>query len=142
MIYALAHALDEWAPGKKRSRWDYSTDDHTLQEIIDTGPKYFARCFHLLRVGDLVHIVTADHRRATLIVDYIDERSHDVAFSVEREHDDQPVLAKAEQLAYRWRGPRGGGHSIVDAAGALVQSGYATKDDALRALANMMDKAA
>lgn len=142
MIYALSHELDEWAPGKNRSRWDFTTANHTLQEIVDTGPKYFARCFHMLRSGDLVHVMSADHRRATLIIDHIDDRTHDVAFSIEREHDDQPILAKTEEIAYRWRGPRGGGHSIVDAGGNVLQSGFPSKDEALRHIANLRDKAA
>lgn len=142
MLYALSHDLDEWGPGKRRSRWDYQTDNHTLQDIVDTGPKYFGRCYLLLREGDILNVVTADHRRATLIIDHIDSRTHDVAFSIEREHNDQPILAKTEELAYRWRGPRGGGHSIVDAGGNLVQNNFASKDEALRAIANLTDKAA
>lgn len=142
MIYALSLDLDEWGPGKTRSRWDYKTDHHTLQEIVDTGPQYFSRCYKHLRPTDILHVMTADHRRATLVIDYIDQRTHEVAFSIEREHDDQPILAKAEVLAYRWRGPRGGGHSIVDAAGAVIQKDFVSKDEALRALANLNDKVA
>lgn len=142
MIYALPNQLDEWAPGKFRSRWDFQTNDHTLQDIVDTGDTYFARCFLNLRAGDLVTLYTADHRRATIIIDHIDAATHKVAFSIEREHDDQPIVPKAELFAYRWRGPRGGGHSIVDAAGVVLQSGFPSKDDALRHIANLMDKAA
>lgn len=142
MLYAQPNELDEWGPGKFRSRWDFKTSNHTLQEIVDTADKYFSRCFLSLRAGDIVTVFTADHRRATLVIDHIDTRTHDVAFSIEREHDDQPILAKSEELAYRWRGPRGGGHSIVDSSGAVMQSGFASKEEALRRIANLNEKAA
>lgn len=141
MIYALPSELDEWAPGKFRSRWDFQTANHTLQEIVDTGDAYFSRCFLTLRAGDIVSVFTADHLRATIVIDHIDPATHKVAFSIEREHDDQPILPKVELFAYRWRGPRGGGHSIVDATGAVMQSGFPSKDEALRQMANMVDKA-
>lgn len=142
MLFALPIELDEWGPGKFRSRWDYQTVNHTLQEIVDAGDSYFSRCFLSLRAGDLVSVFTADHRRATLIIDHVDQQTHKVAFSIEREHDDQPIVPKTEEYAYRWRGPRGGGHSVVDGTGAVLQSGFASKEDALRKIANLMEKAA
>jgi len=142
MLYAQPNELDEWGPGKFRSRWDFKTSNHTLQEIVDTGDRYFARCYLSLRAGDILSVVTADHRRATIIIDHIDERTHGVAFSIEREHDDQPIVPKTEEYAYRWRGPRGGGHCIVDGSGAIIKTDIASKDDAIRQIANLKDKAA
>ena len=84
------------------------TTPHKRSSIQPTGT---SRCYLNLAAGDLVSVFTADHRRATIIIDHIDPATHKVAFSIEREHDDQPILPKVELFAYRWRGPRGGGHS-------------------------------
>ena len=58
-IAAKIADLDEWGPGKTRSRYDYDTSEHLFAEIRQMGPEYFGRyCWARLRPGDV--ILTSD----------------------------------------------------------------------------------
>lgn len=139
MIYAQITNLDEWAAGRKRSRWDYSTDDHLIEEILKQGETYFSRCCRSLRQGDIIHVTDAAQNRVTFLVDTVDSEARKVALSIDIEHAAQPVVPHGEAFTVRWRGPRGGLFCILDDKGEIYERDIATKVEAERKVANLLE---
>lgn len=144
-VQANAKGLFMWADGTHRARYDYDTDEHVLSEILNDT--YFGVFAHRLREGDQIHITDAAKERVTVLCDHVDKDARRIMLSVEVEHRTQPVMTlqgekgekSAPAYAYRWRGPRGGSHCIVDANGEIVHRDLQSKADAERVLQNMLE---
>lgn len=53
MLQANSRDLGQHANGRWRTDWHYRTN-HSLEQILEIGDKYWAQCVHLLRAGDLI----------------------------------------------------------------------------------------
>lgn len=141
---AARHAdLDEWGPGKTRSRYDYDARDHLFSEIKQMGAEYFGRfCWDRLRSGDIVYLTDAASKRYTLIVGVVDQSAKKVWFDVDREHVDEVVIGDDEVYTVRWRGSRGGRWCVVEHGGKVVARDLESREAAQRAQAIMIERAA
>lgn len=129
--------LTEWAPGQIRSRYDYDVGDHLISEILEAGELYFHQVAHMLRAGDIVYVTDAAGKRATLIVNWVDQVKRTVAFDLDISHDERPVVTAA--YAVRWRGPRGGKFCVVNATGKVVARDCESREEAERRIANLVE---
>jgi hypothetical protein len=137
--FANPRDLTEWSPGAKRSRWDYDAPDHTLDEMIEMGDRYFTNCVHMLRALDLVYVTDASAKRATIVINLVDRVRNTVIWDIDVAHAEHIVMPKTQALAIRWRGPRGGRFAIVDKDGAVVAKDMQSREEAERRLAMMTE---
>jgi hypothetical protein len=103
------------------------------------GNRLFARVTHMLRAGDLIYVTDGANARATFIVNWVDTTAHAVAWDIDATHREEIVTSAAQPYALRWRGVRGGGFAIVDAAGKIIARDIPSRDEANRRLANMIE---
>ena len=137
-ISAHPSNLTEWSPGQIRSRYDYDVGDHLLDEIIEMGERYFHQVAHMLRSGDILYVTDAAGKRATLIINWVDEVKRNVAFDLDISHAERPVMGAAT-YAVRWRGPRGGKFTIFDVDGKIIARDFESRAEADRRIANLIE---
>ncbi len=141
-IAAKIADLDEWGPGKTRSRYDYDTSEHLFAEIRQMGPEYFGRyCWARLRPGDVIYLTDAAGKRFTLITNIVDPSAHKVWYDVEREHDEDSILGEDEPYTIRWRGARGGRWCVIGPDNKVESRDHLTREAAQRVLLNLKDAA-
>jgi hypothetical protein len=132
-VQANRNDLIIWAGSRTHGRYDYDSNDHLFAEMQNAG--YFGTCYDLLKAGDYVHVVDANHEAHDIRIDEVDDEDKTVSFSLISKHHFTPVAARADDtgLAVRWKGPK---HkfAVIDASGAIVSSGHAEKSDAEREL--------
>ena len=136
-----------WGLHTNRGRFDYTSADHLLSEMMNDS--YFGVLLGSvqLQTGDLIYVIDGAMEEAILRVDgvYKDERR--VQLSLREVHAFKPAMqteAAAAPAAYtvRFRGNRGGKWSILDAEGKAVEKGYETRGEAERRLANILEQKA
>lgn len=132
--------LTEWSAGQNRSRWDYDPPDHTLEDMIAAGDTYFRTVGYLLRSGDLVYVTDAAGKRATLIINIVDQVRGKVAWDLDATHTEKTVVNEGQAYTIRNRGRAR--FSILDRDGKVIIADMASRDEAERELANLTRKAA
>lgn len=123
--------LHTWSSGVKRSRHDYDTPDHLIEEMM--SETYFSDCYRRVSPGDLIYVTDAANQRMTLLVNDIDPVTRAVKFSVEMYHTDKPVTANpthADGLSVRFRGPRGGQWCVMGGDGKVLRAGMKSRQEA------------
>lgn len=100
----------------------YKSSQHLHSDM--EHPKYFAVIRERIREGDQIYAIDAAMEFKTYVVETIDREAAEVHLSVLQTQKAVPIMAEGEKYAYRWRGPRGGGHCIVDADGKVVQGDF------------------
>ncbi len=122
-----------------RSRWDYFSADHSLQDMATA--KYFRTVMGLFKPGDLVHVIDKNEDEALIRIQYVDPELSEVGIAIER-----PVLYEPVDGDYQIRhaGGRGRGtrYQIVDPDGKVVMDNIAGKKTAERELDEIRQMAA
>lgn len=131
MLKAREKYLHTWASGVKRSRHDYDSPEHLIEEMM--SEIYFSDCHMRFSPGDLIYVTDAANQRVTLLINDVDKVTRAVKFSVELYHTDKPITANPDSpdgLSVRWRGPRGGLFCILDAEGKVIRAGLKSRQEA------------
>lgn len=131
-VQAYRQYLTEWSAGSVRSRWDYDPPDHSIEDMIAMGDRYFSTVTDLLRHGDLIYVTDANNRRATLVVNFVDLDDRRVAWDIDATHSEQIILQPNQDYCIRHRGR--GRYVIVDKEGRLVKNEIMSRDEAERML--------
>jgi len=109
--------------------WAYKSDQHLHSEM--EHPKYFGMIRARLVAGDHIYATDAAMNYKTYMIDHVDQEAQEVRLSVLTVHTAVPVMAEDEgEHTWRWRGPRGGGHCIVDAKGEVVTADFPSREQA------------
>ena len=137
-IQANPHHFDEWGMGKTRSRWDYDCPDYTLDDMMAAGERYFRSMTTTLRSGDIVHITDSNNKRASIIINIVDDVKKTVAWDLDIIHGEKIVVPPGTDYAIRHRGR--GMFAIIDRKGEIVQGNIASRDEAERRLANLLER--
>lgn len=133
VYFANPAEFSTWAPartGGARSRHDYDSTDHKLEEMMSES--YFSTLIGEMEQGDLVWITDAEGEQVVVKIDWIDSKQRRVGFSVQERIKDNPV-AGSDGLAIKNRGPRGGFWCLLDAKGDVIQRDMRSRDEAERA---------
>lgn len=128
VLRANERGLMQWSGAAQRARYDYISENHLIDDMLNDF--YFGGCWATLRKGDLITITDAEDKMITVRVDDIDRASLRASLSIIERLSVVPVIDKTDNslgIAYRWRGPRGGGHSIVT-ADAVIAINFASKE--------------
>lgn len=143
-MQARLQDLEQWGLNTGRGRFDYTSQDHLLSEMMN---EHYFGCLIgsvKLQAGDLIHITDGAMVEAVVRVDgvYKDERR--VQTSLREVHAFKPAMqshatSEAATLTIRFKGNRGGKWSVLDAEGAVVEKGYETRGEAERRLANILE---
>jgi hypothetical protein len=139
-IQANRHHLHGWSQGAIRTRWDYDSPDFMLDDMIAAGDQLFRACVDLFRSGDIVYVTDAANKRATMIINVIDSVRNTVAWDLDATHSEKIVIAPGQAYTIRQRGRSG--FILLDKAGKVIVQGMASREEAERKLASLMEKAA
>ena len=139
-LRALRNDLTLWSGSSaRRGRYDLDCRDHKLSEILNED---YLGDIDFLQAGDYIWITDCFDQIMTVRVDLIDKQARKCYLSrIDRLYAIPVVELKEELpddpgLTYRFRGPRGGGHSVMTAAGEVFATGFDNRVDAERCIAN------
>lgn len=130
-LFAMRQNLSTWATSAKRSRHDYDSDNHLLDEMMHT--RYWGTIIDLIEPGDIIHITDGAGSQAEIRIDWKRDGEMTVGYSFIREIEEQPVLSNAG-FSLKFRGNRGGYWCIVNAEGDVVEGNIIDKRDAMKRL--------
>lgn len=128
----------------KRGRFDYDTPDFRMQEMVNDT--FFGDCWSILKPGDYITVTDCEDQVITVRVDLVDKHARKVFLSKMERIYAMPVVEIDEDLpddpglVYRYRSPRGGGHSIVTKSGAVFAINFDTRVEAERTIANCYEE--
>ena len=143
-LVARREDLTDWSTTTKRVRWDYDSEDHLLEEMLDQ--KYWTSVAvgdnevrsHGIKRGDIVHITDAAQEQCVIRINHVDLAGGRVMFSVQERIVDRPILiasGKAGAYYVKWRGPRGRYWCIMDGnTNAVVEPDFRSQAEALERL--------
>jgi hypothetical protein len=133
VLFANPAKFSTWAPartGNGRSRHDYDSDEHKLDEMLNET--YWATLIGDMVPGDLVWVSDAEKAKAVLYIDWVDSKLRRVGLSIQERISERGIVGE-DGLSVKNRGPRGGFWSVMDAKGNVVQGDMRTREEAERA---------
>jgi hypothetical protein len=112
------------------AQWAYKSRDHLLKDM--EHPKYFAAFHQRLESGDHIVCIDGAMEMRTYVVDYIDKEAGVVQMSVLHHMELRPIMQEGAELQWKWRGPRGGGHCIVDQNNKVIERDFNSRQSAIQ----------
>ena len=136
-IQANRHHLHAWSHGATRTRWDYDSPDFMIEDMVSAGDQLFRACADLFRSGDIIYVTDAANKRATMIINVIDLVRNLVAWDLDATHAEK-IVTGGQAYTIRQRGRSG--FVLLDDAGKVIKQAMASREEAERALASLMEK--
>jgi hypothetical protein len=133
VLFANPAKFSTWAPartGNGRSRHDYDTEEHKLDEMLNET--YWSTLIGDIVAGDLVWISDAEKAKAVIHIEWVDTKLRRVGLSIQERISERGIVGD-DGLSVKNRGPRGGFWSVMDAKGNILQGDMRTREEAERA---------